>query len=637
MNSKHYQNTSKTRPIRLLLISILSVSLYALGLTWKFWNWDFDDGLIIGRVANNLIQHGEWAYNLGEAHNPCTSALHTILVALIGKLTGDVRVAAHLIGGISLALIGSFTVVLLWREIGVTFALATAIYTVYVIAHASLWGIEVNLFGFLLLFWTYLELQFPGKKLLNGILLGLLVLTRPDAMLLVLVKLIYDFWKNRRVSSRLIAGVLLITVPWIIYSYLNFGTAFPDTLSAKVWQGRSGYWGQGAIYLKAFVKHFFVEDPYRTLSVFLSVVAVVKLWKIKSRLLFIPLYAALQQGAYSILNVPGYHWYFFSADLAAAIFSGLGLGILLRRRISESRSSSWFVAMITGVMALAGALKGAREFVAPPEIRDMRDSAYRAAILDLDRREPTVATLATLEVGTIGFHTQKRILDLVGLTSKNPQFITGEHLDEFFRLAPELVLFHKPLWHFERSVYDDLRFRILYEFKSAFDHPAFGLQYYKKRLNAESLLSQDNIRDFVLSKYQPFTIDNSKSASPSPEAVCILDQVNGQLLSGPEIPIPHNVLRLTGWAGLKNKGTPELRVILTHKKDGVRYSKIASRLPRADVAKHLGDPTFENSGYDVEGSILDLPAGRYSVSLEQGEEKNTCVFPTIIIIAKGAN
>ena len=224
----------------------------------------------------------------------------------------------------------------------------------------------------------------------------------------------------------------------------------------------------------------------------------------------------------------------------------------------------------------------------------------------------------------------------MGLASNNPEYITGANLDKYFRNPAELVLLHNPLWHFERSLYDDLRFRILYKFKNNIDDPFFGMQYFALT-DASKKLTSSEVENFIKINYQPYLLQkNFIIADPSIDAVCILDQINGQLVREPEVTISKNVLRLSGWAAdQKNINTPPLRLFLRFIDSGDLFSFPAKRLRRSDVAKHLGNDGYEMSGYEGEGSILDLPFGKYEIWLSQeGEAKSqlNCKIATNIYL-----
>jgi len=119
----------------------------------------------------------------------------------------------------------------------------------------------------------------------------------------------------------------------------------------------------------------------------------------------------------------------------------------------------------------------------------------------------------------------------------------------------------------------------------------------------------------------------------SGDALCALDQVNGQLASGP-LRTPRLVLSLTGWAfDRAEPGAPtEVFALLTS--GGHWYSIRATRVARPDVAAVFKEPRFEMSGYTLQGSIVGLPPGDYRVSIRQqrGTGFVSCDVPSVITV-----
>ena len=141
---------------------------------------------------------------------------------------------------------------------------------------------------------------------------------------------------------------------------------------------------------------------------------------------------------------------------------------------------------------------------------------------------------------------------------------------------------------------------------------------------------------FVKENYKPFVSSSKKLPDPDPQALCILDMVNGQLAIEQSIVIPHHVLRLTGWAVVKPGVTPPASLILENEETNKIFVKEAERFPRQDVAEHLGSANYLNAGYDVEGSILDLEPGSYKVAVgmhENGHE-SLCAFGKNLVVNK---
>jgi arabinofuranosyltransferase len=598
-----------------------------------FRQWNFDDGFIVYRVVHNLI-HGEgWHYNVAQQLNPCTSALNTIVIALVALLTSTVSDAAHLVNAVSLGIAGWCSFQLLNARWGALSGTVASVGIIASLTFGSMWGLEVHLF-------TALALAFVLSDELPLVQYGLaaaLTLARPDGILFIAWLALRDLY-NRTLPWRggLIAGVVLL--PWIWFSYVSFGRPFPDTLTAKMWQGRSGLWGTGHIYAKGLLAHC---TAYGGIGWVVLVVAAIgafgSVWHGQSRyrgsLVALGLFAVMQQAVYVLLNVPPYHWYFAFFDVAVILFAAEGIG-LVANIVGPTAIRSSLVglvscgsAVVLGGGALLWTLSGEGR-------RDARDELYRNAALALESEQLPAGALATVEVGTIGFHTRREIVDLTGLTSTNPEFLSGQHNDAYFARPARIVLVHHPVWHHERGLLDDVRFAVLYRQIPGFDPARFGFTAYlldDERVAA--IQSPEQLAQFARRTYSPVIPFEGQVVQKPTETLCIFDKVNGQPARGGANTISPYRFTVSGWAVAAGV-TPGKIGLLLESAQG-RFISPARRTLRADVAKHLGRPEVTEAGFEAEATLLDLKAGEhYTLSLlqYQGDETISCTLPDTIII-----
>src|SRR5262249_31759207 len=151
--------------------------------------------------------------------------------AVAAKLIGDIPIAAHLLGGLWIFLAGCLTYSLFRTEFGSVAAAATSCFLVYVLGSNMTWGLEMNLFFFLLVAYVWMESMQKNP----WIILGLLVLARPDGALLVLIHIVRS--ENRPGLIKGMITVAAIVVPWLVFSAIWFGELLPRTLHSKLWQG----------------------------------------------------------------------------------------------------------------------------------------------------------------------------------------------------------------------------------------------------------------------------------------------------------------------------------------------------------------------------------------------------------------
>jgi hypothetical protein len=263
--------------------------------------------------------------------------------------------------------------------------------------------------------------------------------------------------------------------------------------------------------------------------------------------------------------------------------------------------------------------------------------SYQKVAAALVANRVPAGSIAIVEVGTVGYHMPNHsIVDLIGLTSPNPEYVTGTHNDRFFAEPPSIVLFHAPsVSAFERAIFDDIRFRMMFADPVVVDTVEPRMQYFTLRPGARPP-TPDEIAAYVQQEYTPFQLEVAGplvNAQRSGDAFCMLDHVNGQPGSRP-LRVPRLVLSLTGWAyDRAETGAPaEVFALLTSAQR--RYSLRATRVSRPDVAAVFKEPRFEMSGYTLQGSIVGLPPGDYHVSILQkrGAGFVSCDAPGAITI-----
>jgi hypothetical protein len=235
-----------------LFLPVLTVvcALLYLGysLYYGFVGFPLDDGWIHQTYARNLGVFHQLAYNLGEPSVGSTSPLWTLLLSPAYALRLDPRLWTYVLGAILLAL----TAWLLQRLSRLLFPKSRLLPLVtsgfclleWHLAWAAFSGMETMLFVFLSL--LVLERHLAGKgPLLTGLVAGLLTLTRPEGVIM-LVLLIGDTVRHSargagrstlRSCGTLVAlillGFILPVAPYLALNLSITGNPFPNTFYAK--------------------------------------------------------------------------------------------------------------------------------------------------------------------------------------------------------------------------------------------------------------------------------------------------------------------------------------------------------------------------------------------------------------------
>jgi hypothetical protein len=211
------------------------VLLLAAMAPWYFYSPD--DLFIHLRFAENLVEHGEWAFNPGEPSAGATSPPWVLVLALL--------LAAGLPGAAAAKALASLTaaalvlmVAKLCRGAGAPPSLAALVTVCVVGSHwLRLWsaaGMETPLPPLLLIAAMVLALAARPRPVPAGMLLGLATCARPDtigAFLVLCLLLLWQLRRHDRIKLLIASGISVMI--WPLISRLMLGTWLPLTMLAK--------------------------------------------------------------------------------------------------------------------------------------------------------------------------------------------------------------------------------------------------------------------------------------------------------------------------------------------------------------------------------------------------------------------
>lgn len=210
--------------------------------------WLCDDAFITFRSVDNLLNGYGMVWNVGERVQAFTHPLWFFLLSAVGALTGNILLAAFVLGlvGTALAIVMIFGA---GRFLPATVLLTTTILGLSVCFNTfATSGLENPLSHILLvgLFLSVLRLRdeaSPRDAFWPALAFGLLYLSRPDGTVLALPLCLYGLyrvWSPHRTSRNAIAvlswslfGVLPVLI-WTAISLFYFGSPFPNTAYAKL-------------------------------------------------------------------------------------------------------------------------------------------------------------------------------------------------------------------------------------------------------------------------------------------------------------------------------------------------------------------------------------------------------------------
>jgi arabinofuranosyltransferase len=401
-----------------------------------------DDAYITFRYARNIADGHGWAYNPGmDTTNAATSFLWTSLLAASGWLTGSIVGTAKVLYALCLAGAGVLMFVTLRRYGAATAGVAAA---ALLVSAPWLWSVTGMECGLLLLLVAGATAAVE-RPALSGALAGLACFARSEAALFVAALGIMLWAWRRRPPVGFGVGVLVAAVPMLVAAAVATGSAVPRTLAAKLAQARSGLWGDPPPFLGGFETQpqgLGIEAWWWTVVA----LATVGLFVLRDRLAWVlaPIvaFAMVLTGLYAAWHLPGYDWYYAPAMFAALVLAAVAVGALAR-----------LIPVVGPALLVAAVLMVG--LVHSPEPR--RYGEYEVAAAWLEENTRPSATVAATEIGVLGWHLDRPIVDYLGLLDER----AVDELEErdvtswLERTRPDFWLLHDPLWHFEAATSTD--------------------------------------------------------------------------------------------------------------------------------------------------------------------------------------
>ena len=441
---------------------------------WPLRGYQTDDTFIHLQYARNLAEGHGLVFNVGERVYGSTSPLWAVMLAEAIALGCDGLSAARAMGAAA-AFVSILLFLQLMRRTVPTPALRAA-GTLGWAGNAwmlrwSMSGMETPVAVALTLagFVAFTEgRQWGARPLRTGALWALAALTRPEAVFLLFlwgVCLLIDA-RNRDGLHRLVFGALgpvVIYGSWLSFAGSYYGTFWPQTLAAKTAGGVGLAYHVGNLWRQAQI----VGATDGLLAVVLALGLAFggrRAW---------PTGTAAQR------LVP---WAWVVA--LPALYSARGVPVLSRYLVpllpvlawlAWRAAERWWVgddpapARLRRAMALAALLASlilAQNVIVYrtqvlPHVRTF-SPALEASLVAwgrwFDRHTPPGAVIATPDIGAIGYHGRRRVVDLAGL-------VTPAMVEPLTRLSPEAVVenfefaaFSRPDYLVDRS---PVRFRLL--------------------------------------------------------------------------------------------------------------------------------------------------------------------------------
>lgn len=396
-----------------------------------YWPYTVDDAYIIFRYARNWAQGLGLVYNPGVPVNGYTSFLWTVFLGIWLRLgiPWDLDIVAKIWG----LIFGSVTLFFVWylpefseenlptRWIAV---FSTAAAPSIVVSTVD--GLETPLYLTLqmALLASWLKDTRRGRlSYLSGFLAGLLTLTRPDGILLMLFLLAFFCWSYRplrwvtiwRAVSPFISGWCSVYLPYFIWHWVYYKDALPNTFYAK----RGGYPDQilnGA---------FRISANLQEIGGWATLIPVILAFAKR----FSPYHAALISAVLSRLifhlwsggEIMGHHRFLAPALPAYFLLFQLGLDTLKDELLSRQVKGPRYAIRLMPLLLCA--------YMATAPLLDLRPALlqYAKGLQQahiqlgrwLDQHASPIARIAIGDAGAVPYYAKRYTIDLMALNDRH--------------------------------------------------------------------------------------------------------------------------------------------------------------------------------------------------------------------------
>jgi hypothetical protein len=443
------------------VLCILVISGPALFVSVTNLSNSYDDAFITYRYASNFASGAGFVYNGGEWYMGTTAPFYGLLLGALGWVFGPgaIPLISGILSGLALTLTGA------------------ALYLYGALHKQQLCGVLAGLFfvtnpllpptfgGEMLFQLALISGAFVAyrldRTLLAALLLAIAILTRADSIIAAAVIGVHSLAVRRRLPWRELLVGLAVLLPFLLLSWIYYGSLVPGTLGAKLAQRDSGLWPLFARGLIEWVRGFTMQGSstlYPNLPAapnairYILFVALGVPALLLFRFWMLPLtWVALYLIGYNLLNVPFYHWYAVPAVFGLVILAAAGVaGVVevvarVMRRVVNSAWAAWLVPglgiacllfLSTGIVAQ---LRYEQQLASAPNIgRLMYEKAGRWLA---DHTAPD-ATVGYFEIGYIGYYGQRRMIDPLGLINPDaaPHIARREFTWAYEHYRPEYII-----------------------------------------------------------------------------------------------------------------------------------------------------------------------------------------------------
>ena len=387
----------------------LIVFLAASRSPWFAW----DDAFITYRYAENLRNGVGFVYNQGEQVFGITTPLYGLLLAVLGIFQNDTVILGHWLGALGW----------IWTAIGAVFLLAhyeqwlaAAIAPLLIAVHPNLLvtlGMETLLLVALM---TWVAVAWlAGRHKSTIVLAAMLILIRQDTAIWLLILGLERWWQIGRMPWRIGVAASALATPWFVFAWVTYGNPLPNSASAKIGQNTAMTVSGWSSFAVSYWHSVTEELPVWIVSIvtFLLAAGIATIFLKRREMLWLLIWLAAYIGAYVVLDVASFPWYSIPPLVITLIILSIGLESIMQAAKTDAAKlvvpSAILMTMLVGGMWFRQSTEKVTQ--RGTQIGYVHVGEWLAGNVDES------AEVATIEIGLIGYLSNRPILDTMGLVS----------------------------------------------------------------------------------------------------------------------------------------------------------------------------------------------------------------------------
>lgn len=409
------------------IFALVALAVLARVVLYLATNYQVDDALITFRYAENIATGNGFVYNIGERVCGTTTPLFTILLAGFAVLGISVSYAAISISIIS-AVITTFLLVRFAQECGAgpVAYLPAILYSLYprsLISDIS--GLETALFTMLVVL-TLLQV-FRKHHQSAAITAGIASLTRPEGVGLIAIVICVALWDRAPRIWQILATPFLLLSGWVTFAYSYFGSAIPNSLSAK-----SALYQEAGTGVLSRVGELMTLGPISGVIAF-GILLCVTVWLVMKldRTALVALTGVGLISGLAVFSPRIFYWYAAPALPLIFLVFARSFAVVSKNFRLPGIAVGFSIAALIGLGVVSygriSDLRSEMDWYSANHIAAAKHLALNAGVND---------TVLAEDIGHFGYHYRGAVVDLDGLVS--PQVIAYNRNGEQLRFADSI-------------------------------------------------------------------------------------------------------------------------------------------------------------------------------------------------------